>query len=188
MGSRNANLKIVKSAKETYAPAKNLDAKRRATKAEKAAARKRRMENPKQTQFRKHGGRRAGTPNRFPRLLKDAILEAAETVGLKLAPYSKRGEHQHGLVNYLCHQAEKHPVAFMGLLARVMPLQIDAGEGPVLIVDRVEYHVVDGRDPNGNELEHELNTAYNPRPALLEGSAETVAVDPPGEIQRSSGR
>lgn len=135
-----------------------------------------------------NGGRPRGSVNKFPRLLKDALLEAAETVGNKLAPFQKRGPAQSGLVNYLCHQAVKSPNAFMSLLGRVLPLQIESdGNGPVLIVDRIEYHVVDGRDPDGNELERELNEGSQ-GPLTIDGTAEVTALSPPSQIQGSTRR
>jgi hypothetical protein len=60
-------------------------------------------------------GRPKGVPNKNTALLKDAILEAAHKAGDK-----------DGMVGYLVKQAEKNPVAFMGLLGRVLPLQIVA--------------------------------------------------------------
>ena len=63
----------------------------------------------------KTGGRSKGTMNKTTSLLKDAILEAAELSGDK-----------DGMVGYLVRQANENPVAFMGLLGKVLPLQIVA--------------------------------------------------------------
>ncbi len=60
-------------------------------------------------------GRPKGAVNKNTALLKDAILDAAQKAGDK-----------DGMVGYLVTQAEKNPVAFMGLLGRVLPLQIVA--------------------------------------------------------------
>lgn len=66
----------------------------------------------------KTGGRAKGTPNKRTALLKDAILQAAEAAG---------GEA--GLVGYLTLQATENPAAFMSLLGKVMPMQLEgAGE------------------------------------------------------------
>ena len=61
-------------------------------------------------------GRPKGTPNKVSGSLKDAVLAAAEAAG---------GEG--GTVGYLTQQAKDNPVAFMGLIGRVLPTQ---HEGP----------------------------------------------------------
>lgn len=63
----------------------------------------------------KTGGRVKGTPNKTTGLLKDAILEAAELAG----------GHE-GLVGYLKQQAIDNPGPFMGLLGKVLPVQVNA--------------------------------------------------------------
>lgn len=179
--------------KRKKSSAKYLKVSKEAAKIKPLTQRQRRERRPPaQTRIRSpdknKGGRPVGSPNKFPRLLKDALLEAAETVGNKLAPFQKRGPAQSGLVNYLCHQAVKSPNAFMSLLGRVLPLQIESdGNGPVLIVDRIEYHVVDGRDPDGNELERELNEGSQ-GPLTIDGTAEVTALSPPSQIQGSTRR
>jgi hypothetical protein len=60
-------------------------------------------------------GRRKGIPNKTTALLKDAILQAAELAGDK-----------GGMVNYLLRQAHENPIAFMGLMGKVLPLQVVA--------------------------------------------------------------
>jgi GNAT superfamily N-acetyltransferase len=56
-----------------------------------------------------------GTLNKTSALLKDAVLEAADIAGGKA-----------GLVGYLALQARENPVAFMGLLGKLIPSQIAA--------------------------------------------------------------
>ena len=63
----------------------------------------------------KTGGRQKGTLNKTLTLLKDAILEAADTAAGK-----------EGLVGYLRSQARENPVAFMGLLDKLVPSPIAA--------------------------------------------------------------
>jgi hypothetical protein len=63
----------------------------------------------------KTGGRQKGTLNKTSALLKEAILEAADTAG-----------GSEGLVGYLRVQARENPVAFMGLLGKLVPSQISA--------------------------------------------------------------
>ena len=74
-------------------------------------------------------GRKPGIPNRANGLLKDAIIQAAEEAG---------GEG--GMVAYLTKQAKKHPAAFLGLIGRVLPLQVqDRGARPQIIVEIVRH-------------------------------------------------
>jgi len=64
-------------------------------------------------------GRPKGSVNKTTALLKDAILKAAENAGNKVG--------SDGMVSYLEDQARENPTAFMGLLGKVLPHQV---EGP----------------------------------------------------------
>lgn len=61
----------------------------------------------------KRAGRKKGVPNKITGLLKEAILQAATDAG--------GGD---GLVGYLREQATMNPGPFIGLLGKVLPLQI----------------------------------------------------------------
>ena len=63
------------------------------------------------------GGRRKGKGNIYPRVLKEAVLVAAEQVG-----FNRKG--QDGLVGYLKRLAIDEPKSFTVLLARILPLQV----------------------------------------------------------------
>ena len=68
-------------------------------------------------------GRVKGVPNKSTGILKDAILRAAEAAG-----------GASGMIGYLTVQASKHPVAFLGLLGKVLPLQVTGtGDGPLVV-------------------------------------------------------
>jgi hypothetical protein len=67
---------------------------------------------------KKTGGRQKGTPNKTTALLKDAILRAADDAGGK-----------DGLIGYLTEQAKDNPTAFLTLLGKVLPMQVE-GTGP----------------------------------------------------------
>jgi hypothetical protein len=54
-------------------------------------------------------GRKKGSQNKTPKLVKDMVLEALEQVGG---------------VMYLVMQANENPVAFMALVAKCMPTQV----------------------------------------------------------------
>ena len=58
-------------------------------------------------------GRPPGSANKVPAILKEAIIRAAELAG---------GEE--GLTGYLQTQANANPSAFLGLLGKVLPLQM----------------------------------------------------------------
>jgi len=62
-------------------------------------------------------GRKKGTPNGTTRVLKTAILMAAERVG-------EDGYGKLGLLGYLKRIAREEPKSFCALLGRVLPLQI----------------------------------------------------------------
>ena len=76
------------------------------------------------TKGNRNGGRQKGTPNKVNGDIKAMILEAL---------------HGIGGVAYLKRQANENPTAFMGLLAKVLPMTI-AGDPnrPLTVVTRIE--------------------------------------------------
>lgn len=83
-------------------------------------------------------GRAKGTPNKTTRLLKDAILKAAEQAG---------GEG--GIVAYLRVQANQNPGPFMALLGKVLPMQVTGEDGnPVHVISRIVREIVPAK-PEG---------------------------------------
>lgn len=60
-------------------------------------------------------GRPKGVPNKTTTLLKEAILRAANEAG---------GGGPDGTIEYLTLQAHQNPAAFMGLLGKVLPMQV----------------------------------------------------------------
>ena len=62
-------------------------------------------------------GRPQGSANKVPAILKEAIIKAAELAG-----------GTKGLIGYLQVQATANPSAFMGLLGKVLPLQMAGDE------------------------------------------------------------
>ncbi|QEE12289.1 hypothetical protein MNL01_04695 [Bartonella krasnovii] len=76
-------------------------------------------------------GRVKGVPNKNTRLLKEAIIKAAELAGSK---YGKEG-----LISYLEQQAIKCPAAYLALLGKILPLQVTGEDGGgIKIIGRVE--------------------------------------------------
>lgn len=72
----------------------------------------------------KTGGRTKGTPNKATAALKDAILNAFESVGG---------------VSYLEHVALTDHKTFCTLLGKVLPLQVTGEDGGAVIVEIVRY-------------------------------------------------
>ena len=89
---------------------------------------------PFQKGHAKLGGRKPGQPNHLTQLLKDTILEAATRAG--------KGD----IVAYLERQAEENPVAFLGLLGRVLPLQLQNDRDTPVPITSVTYCIVDTRE------------------------------------------
>lgn len=77
------------------------------------------------------GGRPKGTPNRTTRLLKDAIMQAAEASGEDM-----RGKN--GLIGYCTRLANEEPRAFAQLLGKVLPMQVTGEDGGPIRVTRIE--------------------------------------------------
>jgi hypothetical protein len=70
-------------------------------------------------------GRPKGVPNKNTTLLKDAILKAAQLAG-------EEAGGEDGLIDYLKAQAVLNPAPFLGLLGKVLPMQITGeNDGPV---------------------------------------------------------
>jgi hypothetical protein len=84
----------------------------------------------------KTGGRKKGTPNKTTALLKDAILKAAQKAG---------GDGDEGLAKYLQSQAIANPTAFLSLLGKVLPYQINGGEDPDGKPTAINVNIVDPR-------------------------------------------
>ena len=86
----------------------------------------------------KHGGRKAGTPNKTTQLLSDLVIEAAERVGSDL-------KGKDGLIGYLMRVGREDTPAFGSLLRAVLPLRIDLkteieGERPWTLADFEAYY------------------------------------------------
>jgi hypothetical protein len=65
------------------------------------------------------GGSRKGRPNKISKIIKIEVLESFRMVG---------GRH------YLARQAEENPTAYMNLLGKVIPQQIESAVGDLKIV------------------------------------------------------
>ena len=67
---------------------------------------------------RKGAGRKIGANGKINKLIREAVLEAADNVG-------SDGKGKGGMVGYLQERAIDQPQAFMGLLGRAMPMQVE---------------------------------------------------------------
>lgn len=83
----------------------------------------------------KSPGRPKGSPNKTTALLKDAILQAAEQAGDKK-----------GMIGYLKKQAKDNPTSFMGLLGKVLPLQLANADDETFKVKVIERIIVEAPD------------------------------------------
>jgi hypothetical protein len=79
-------------------------------------------------------GRPKGVPNKLTTEVKQMILDALDSAGG---------------VAYLASKAESHPAAFMSLVGKVLPLQVNgAGEdGEHLVSQEVTFRII---RPDGN--------------------------------------
>lgn len=84
---------------------------------------------------RKTGGRKPGTPNKATKLLKDAIIAAAEQHG-------SDGKGKQDVTGYCYMLARDHPVAFATLLGKVMPTQVTGADGGPLQVTGLKVEFV----------------------------------------------
>lgn len=82
-------------------------------------------------------GKPRGAVSKTTKAIKEAVILAAEKVG-------SNGKGSGGLVGYLANLAKTEPVAFAGLLGKVLPLQI-VGSGPngEHVIARVERIIID---------------------------------------------
>jgi hypothetical protein len=67
-------------------------------------------------------GRPKGSQNKTTKLLKDAIIRAAELTG-------SDQEGTGGLVGYCQYLAKEEPKAFAGLMGKVLPMQVTGEDG-----------------------------------------------------------
>jgi hypothetical protein len=77
------------------------------------------------------GGSRKGVPNKATAEIKAMIETALTEVGGK---------------NYFVRQAEENPVAFMGLVAKILPKQIDATVTGDVVIKEIKRVIVDNFD------------------------------------------
>lgn len=118
-------------------------------------------------------GRPRGAPNKLPGLLKDALIEAADLAGTRVP--RKFRTARGALVDYLAFQAQHSPAAFMSLLGKVLPLQINNAAGPLIQIESIQMVVVDGRTDEFDgprDGDEEVLTS-------IEGAAEVLALDGP---------
>jgi hypothetical protein len=71
---------------------------------------------------RKRGGSRKGIPNKVGADIKEMVTTALNMVGG---------------ARYLARQAEKNPAAFMGLVGKVLPLQLHASGGGAVLLEQL---------------------------------------------------
>ena len=105
-------------------------------------------------------GARPATPNRITTDLREIITAAL---------------NEAGGVAYLRRQADENPVAFMGLLGKILPQRIESNQ-PVNVALSIE----DQRAQAIREVEEAFSSLREPRPALIEAAAIEVRNEPVG--------
>lgn len=106
-------------------------------------------------------GRPHGAVARFPKILKEAALMAA-------AIHGSDGKGKDELVGYMLFLATDHPVCFAGILGRILPIQMNVSEGPLVIeAEKVREHL---SHLSGDELAV-LESVYND-PKLIDLTPE----------------
>jgi hypothetical protein len=89
--------------------------------------------NPESLKNLKAGNKRG--PAKLTALLKDSILQAAESAG-----------GPGGTVGYLTQQAIENPGPFMALLGKVLPTQVVGDADNPVMVTLIERRIVDPRN------------------------------------------
>jgi hypothetical protein len=105
---------------------------------------------------RRAKGRPKGIVERETRILRDALILAAEAAG---------GGSKEGLVIYLTDVAVNHPVAFINTLGKVLPLEIKTNGAAHITIE-----VVRRFEPLPLVIEHQANGKSN-------GKAEDPAAE-----------
>lgn len=90
-------------------------------------------------------GRPVGAVNKTTRLLKHAIITAAERVG-------EDGKGKEGLIGYLTRLAKGEAKAFAMLLGKVLPMQITGADDKPLIPEATEAMSI--KELTGIYMEH----------------------------------
>lgn len=75
-------------------------------------------------------GRAKGQPNKTTKLLRDAVIMAAEAAG-------SDGKGKDGLVGYLTWLSQFHPTAFTTLLNKIIPMQVTGVNGQAIQFEQV---------------------------------------------------
>lgn len=73
------------------------------------------------------GGSRAGSPNKVTRAIKDMVREAFERAGG---------------ADYLVKQSAANPVAFMALIAKLIPTEVSGPDGDAIPISVIEQRIV----------------------------------------------
>jgi len=80
----------------------------------KAPSRAAHLPKPKKGERTPGAGRKKGTPNKFTRDIKEALIEAANRAG-----------GSEGMAGYFLNQAEQNARSFMSLIGRAMPMAVE---------------------------------------------------------------
>jgi hypothetical protein len=82
----------------------------------------------------RRGGREKGVPNKVTGALKDMILGALDKAGG---------------IDYLVRQSKENPTAFLTLVGKVLPLQVNGDINVKAKITKIERAVVNASNSNG---------------------------------------
>ena len=130
-------------------------------------------------------GRGKGVQNKTTRVLKDAMLLAAEACGdlsgIKRQDLSKKGIEQgtEGLVGYLKWAAKCEPKAFLHILGKLLPLQVKADSFSQSVYHSFDElrHDISQRGLNMKSFGQLLIEAHDAKPFDVNAGQNIIDVD-----------
>ena len=82
------------------------------------------VKSPGRGGARKNSGRPKGSKDKGNAMIREMIVQALDAAGG---------------VSYLQEKAESHPQAFLALIGKVMPIQVEGGDSPVQHTMKVTF-------------------------------------------------
>lgn len=112
-------------------------------------------------------------PNKFTHQLKEAILEAAQTLG-------EDGKGKNGLLGFLIKEAKKPDNSnYMRLLGRVLPLTIVGDKNrPLEVLSRVEFVAAVTQEPP-----RDVTPPRQVAPPVIDGKVTVTRPAPPPPVK-----
>lgn len=110
----------------------------------------------------RYGGAKKGTKQLMTRVIREALIDAAELVG-------RDGEGQLGLIGYFAWLAREEPAVFGRLMEKLMPMQING---------KINHGLSDGVYETMEEVREAIKARGIPiPPGMIEGEFEVIDDD-----------